>query len=291
MSDTVIDPAPKPDGSPSASLVVACVQPTSALSSADNLADCLRIARDADSRGVRLLVFPESASSRSDDVSVATEAQALDGPFLSGLIAGLADLDMTVVCGVTEATVTEADQEGRPYNTLVAFRSGAVIAVYRKMHLYDAAGMRESDTFSPGDGPVSTFDVDGFRVGMMTCYDIRFPELARLLAVDGADVIAVPTSWVRGPLKEEQWLTLCAARAIENTVYLLGAAQTGGLRIGRSVVVAPDGVVQSALGSEEDVLVSSLSRSRLDDVRRAFPLLAQRRFTVSTTARERTASP
>lgn len=289
MSDPVIDPTigpvSDPHGSPSASLVVACVQPTSVLSSADNLADCLRIARDADSRGVRLLVFPESTSSRSDDVAVETEAQPLDGPFLSGLIAGLADLDMTVVCGVTEST-----DDGRPFNTLVAFRQGEVVAVYRKMHLYDAAGMRESDTISSGDGPVTTFDVDGFRVGMMTCYDIRFPELARLLAVDGADVVAVPTSWVRGPLKEEQWLTLCAARAIENTVYLVGAAQTGGLRIGRSVVVAPDGVVQAALGSEEDVLVSRLSRSRLDDVRRAFPLLAQRRFTVSETARERTAA-
>jgi len=259
-------------------LLIECVQPASVLSATDNLVSTIELAHEAAARGVQLLIFPESASSRSDDMAVPPQGQALDGPFMSALIDALADSTMAVICGFTEST-----DDGRPHNTLVAFRSGEILAVYRKIHLYDAAGVKESDSITPGDGPVVTFDVDGFRVGMMTCYDVRFPELARLLAEQGADILAVPTSWVRGPLKEEQWLTLCAARAIENTCYVVGAAQTGGLRIGRSIVVAPDGVVEAALGTEEDVLVSRLTRQRIDRVRRAFPMLAQRRFTISAT--------
>lgn len=259
-------------------LVVACAQVASVRDPAENLEKCLAIARDAAARGVQLLVFPESASSRSDDVGVPPVHEPLDGPFLDGFLRGLTSTDMTVVLGLTETTA-----DARPYNTAVAVRAGKTIAAYRKIHLYDAAGFRESASIRPGDGPLTTFDVGGFRVGMMTCYDIRFPEVGRLLAERGADLIAVPTSWVRGPLKEQHWSTLCASRAIENTVYIAGAAQTSGTRIGRSMLVAPDGIVQASLGFEEDLLVTSISRTRLTQVRDAFPLLAQRRLMTSGT--------
>jgi predicted amidohydrolase len=257
----------------------------SGLDPADNLTRCIRVAREASGRGVQLLIFPESASSRSDDPEISPRAEDIGEGFVPALVTGLADLDMTVVVGVTEER-----GESRPYNTLVAVRHGRIIAMYRKLHLYDAAGMRESDVVTPGEGPVATFDVDGFRVGLMTCYDVRFPELSRLLSEQGADILAIPASWVQGPLKEEHWRTLCAARAIENTVYVLGAAQTGGTRIGRSAVIAPDGVAEAAAGYAEELIVARVSARRLSQARARFPMLQQTRFAIDAVPRPAPAS-
>lgn len=256
-------------------LIVGCAQMASVLDPMQNLERCVSVAQEASRRGVQLLIFPESASSRSDDPHVPPLGEPLDGGFVADLASAVSDLAMTVIVGVTESGSADL-----PHNTLVALRGGRIISVYRKMHLYDAAGLRESDAISSGDGPVVTFEVDGFRVGMMTCYDIRFPEIARLLASDGADVLAVPTSWVRGPMKELHWTTFCQARAIENTVYVAGAAQTGGMRIGRSMIVAPDGIAEASAGTDTGLVVSRISRDRLHRVREAFPVLRQRRFSI-----------
>lgn len=258
-------------------MTVACVQMRSTHDWRHNLSACLRHVEQARALGVDLLIFPETASSRTDVPTERPEAQGVDGPFVSALAAAAADSGMTLIVGITEAQAGE-----RPFNTLVALRGGELIASYRKIHLYDACAMLESDTIQPGDGPVATFTVNGFTVGMMTCYDIRFPELARLLAEQGADLIAVPTSWVQGPLKEDHWAALCKARAIENTVYLAGAAQTGGNRVGLSTVVAPSGVSIATLGTDEDLLVATVQRRLLTAAREAFPLLVQRRFATSS---------
>ncbi|NEK69687.1 MAG: carbon-nitrogen hydrolase family protein, partial [Xanthomonas perforans] len=262
---------------PPIDLVIGCVQIESGLEPELNLPRCLAFAREAEARGVQLLIFPESTSSRSDEPAVPPVEERVDGPFVTRLRNELADSPMTVIIGMTE----ERD-DGLPFNTLVAFRAGSIVATYRKLHLYDAAGIRESDSISPGDGPIQVFEVDGFHVGMMTCYDVRFPELSRLLAKQGADVLAVPTSWVSGPLKEEHWKTLSAARAIENSLYLAGAGQTGGTRIGRSHIIAPDGVAEVAAGYGETLLVARLTKRRLEGVRSRFPMLDQTRFAVAS---------
>ena len=87
--------------------------------------------------------------------------------------------------------------------------------------------MRESDNVTAGRRPTRLFDVNGFTVGLMTCYDVRFPEMARLLAVRGADVLVLPAAWVKGPLKEHHWRTLVTARALENTVYVVASGECG----------------------------------------------------------------
>ena len=133
---------------------------------------------------------------------------------------------------------TSADP-ARPYNTLLV--RGAADAAYRKIHLYDSFGYRESDALSPGDLTPVLVDVAGFRVGLMTCYDLRFPELARLLVDRGAEVLVVPSAWVAGPRKVEHWRTLVRARAIENTVFVVAAAQPGPRYSGHSMVVDPLG--------------------------------------------------
>ena len=114
-------------------------------------------------------------------------------------------------------------------------------------------------------------------VGLMTCYDLRFPEFSRLLVDAGADTLCIPAAWVRGPLKEEHWATLLRARAIENTCWVLGAAQTGATYCGRSQAIDPMGITIAAAGDEEAVLSATLDPDRLVAARRRNPALEHRR--------------
>ena len=141
----------------------------------------------------------------------------------------------TVVAGMFE---TSPDPD-RPWNTLVL--RGTVPAAYRKIHLYDSFGYRESDRVRAGEPEPVVVEVGGFRVGLMTCYDLRFPELGRLLADAGAEVLVVPAAWVAGARKVEHWRTLARARAIENTAYVVAVGQPGPRYSGHSLVVDPLG--------------------------------------------------
>ena len=131
---------------------------------------------------------------------------------------------------------------------------GAVSTSYRKIHLYDSFGYKESDALRAGPLAPVVVDVAGFRVGLMTCYDLRFPELARLLVDHGAEVLVVPAAWVAGPRKVEHWRTLVRARAIENTVFVVAAAQPGPRYSGHSMVVDPLGDVLAEAGEGAEVL-------------------------------------
>jgi predicted amidohydrolase len=156
------------------------------------------------------------------------------------------------------------------------------VAGYRKLHLYDAFGYRESDWVEPG--PIAapeTFAWEGFTVGIQTCYDVRFPEVTRRLVDAGADLVLVPAEWVRGPLKEEHWRTLVTARAIENTVYVAAADHTPPIGVGASMIVDPMGVALASLGEEPGVVVAEVTRERVASVRRTNPALAVRRFGVA----------
>jgi predicted amidohydrolase len=121
-------------------------------------------------------------------------------------------------------------------------------------------------------------DVADFRIGLMTCYDLRFPELGRLLVDHGAEVLVVPAAWVAGPRKVEHWRTLARARAIENTVFVVAAGQPGPRYTGHSLVVDPLGDVLAEADEETAVLRATLDRAVLDEARRTNPSLANRRF-------------
>ena len=125
--------------------------------------------------------------------------------------------------------------------------------------------------------PVS-LEVGGFSVGLMTCYDVRFPEFARSLVDAGSDLMVVPAAWVKGPLKEDHWETLLRARAIENTAYVIGAGQTGRMYVGSSMVVDPAGVALAKLGDEEGLAVCDVSLERLAEIRVRNPSLVNRRL-------------
>lgn len=247
---------------------------------AHNLVDIRMLTARACERGARLVVFPEYSSFFAPALgpeSVAA-AEPLDGPFVTALSAIAVQLQVHVVAGMLETT----SEGARCSNTLVAIdASGSLVAKYRKVHLYDAFGQKESDWVVAGaiEEP-ETFALGGLTVGLQTCYDIRFPEVTRRVVDAGADLVVLPSEWVRGPLKEHHWRTLVTARAIENTVYIAAADQAPPIGAGNSMIVDPMGVELATIGEATDVAVAWVSQSRIADVRGVNPALGLRRFRV-----------
>jgi deaminated glutathione amidase len=234
-------------------------------------------------QGAQLVVFPEGTQARFS-ADLRAVAEPLDGPFCRGIAAAAQAARLAIVAGMFEPA-----PDGRVYNTTVGFdHHGELVAAYRKIHLFDALGHRESDAVAPGDN-VCIATLAGLRVGFMTCYDVRFPELARALAVGGAELIVLPAAWAAGTFKEEHWVTLVRARAIENTVWVAAAGQvpdpaeaptrapTG---IGRSLLVDPMGAVRIDLGLAEEIGVGDVDSAYTDRVRATLPSLANRRTDV-----------
>ena len=231
-------------------------------------------------QGADLAVFPEGTQVRfGSDLGAA--AEPLDGPFCSGLAAAAKQTGVALVAGVFEPA-----PEGRVYNTAVAYDgAGELVASYRKLHLFDAFGQRESDQVAPGSAPVAC-TLAGVRTGLAICYDVRFGELPRALAVAGADLLVLPAAWAAGLFKEEHWVTLVRARAIENTVWVAAVDQvpdpderptraTDG--VGRSMLVDPLGVVRADLGPAPGVAVAEVDTGLITTVRASLPSLANRR--------------
>jgi predicted amidohydrolase len=243
-----------------------------------NLAAIDRFAGAAALDGAALVAFPEYATYEKKiiDATFPEVAEPLDGPVCQELARTARRHRITLVAGVVEAT----GEPGQAYNTLVAFGpDGARLAFYRKIHLFDAQGFGESTFIRPGPStsPV-VFDAGGARFGLMTCYDLRFPELARSLADAGAQVLLVCSSWVPGAHKTEQWLALNAARAIENSVYVAGVCQAPPVSVGRSVLIDPMGVTEADLGLDTGVQAVDISLETVAQVREAFPMFRQRRL-------------
>lgn len=234
----------------------------------------------AASDGAHLVVLPEAVMhpfGRPDE-PLAAQAEPLDGPFVSALVAATQNTPTSVLAGMFEAV----PGDDHVFNTVVAVDSNGIRGSYRKLHLFDALGWRESDRLHAGNpaDPLLTFEVEDLTVGVLTCYDLRFPELGRALVDAGATLLAVPAAWVSGPLKEDHWITLARARAIENTCYLAGAGQGPPDFAGRSLIADPMGVVVAQCGETDDVLLTDVSAQRVTSVRSALPSLEHRRYAV-----------
>ncbi|PRI11250.1 carbon-nitrogen hydrolase family protein [Leucobacter massiliensis] len=246
-----------------------------------NLREIERLAEAAAEAGADLAVFPEFAMY---DVPVlgpefVAHAEALDGPFVQGLSRVADRTGVTLIAGMLE----EIPGEDRGYNTLVAVAPHTgLAAVYRKLHLYDAFGLRESEHIRPGDiGAPVTLEVGDATVGMLTCYDLRFPEAARQHADAGTDVLVYPAAWMPGPRKEDHWNTLARARAIENTFYVAAVSQGPAIGTGGSLIVDPMGATLVEIPEVSGVAVAEIRRQRIAEVRAVNPCLVNRRFTVA----------
>jgi deaminated glutathione amidase len=230
--------------------------------------------------GAELAVFPEAMMVRFG-AGLRAAAEPLDGPFCSGLAEAAKEKGVALVAGVFEPA-----PDGRVYNTAAVFDGdGALVASYRKLHLFDAFTQRESDLVAPGSSVVLA-TLAGVPVGVQICYDIRFPELTRALAVGGASLVTVSAAWQAGLFKEEHWVTLLRARAIENTVWIAAVGQVpdpgekptrAATGVGRSMLIDPLGVVRADLGPSPEVTVVNADMSLVETVRKTLPSLANRR--------------
>lgn len=226
-----------------------------------------------------LLVLPEYTSA-FDPRRVAVDlAEPLDGPFVTLLREQAARTGVAVIAG----TLLPSADGARAVNAVVAVDgAGVLVGVYRKVHLYDAFGTRESDLLEAGDPDAAplVLALHGLRFGVLTCYDLRFPESARRLVDARANVLVVPAAWADGPLKAMHWRALALARAIENTSAVVAVGQAGRGVVGRSVVVGPDGVVGLEMDEQPALRTVDLDGDRLAQVRETNPSLANRRYAV-----------
>ena len=240
-----------------------------------NAETCVSLMAKAAEQGASLLVLPEALLARNDndpDLSVKS-AQPLEGGFLSLLLAESARNRLTTVL-----TVHVPSSAGRAVNTLVVLRGGKIVEQYAKLHLYDAFSIQESRLVDAGGIVPPLIEIEGLRIGLMTCYDLRFPEMAMTLALAGAEVLVLPAAWVRGPLKEHHWSTLLAARALDTTCYIIAAGECGNKNIGQSRVIDPLGVTVVAAAEAPELIFAEISSQRIAHARQQLPVLRNRRF-------------
>lgn len=260
---------------------VAIVQMKSSTDKEENLRISLDFVKEGARRKARLICFPEfqmafsSAKQSSKQLTNVAES-AKDGNFILKLCRAARSCKIDIV-----ATIYEKNDDlsfKRVYDTAVLINSkGNIISRYRKVHLYDALGFKESIKLMAGNSIEEPSATSTGTIGLMICYDIRFPEISRILAVQGAEILAAPSAWIQGVMKEEHWVTLLKARSIENGLYMVAPDQVGNIFSGRSMVIDPFGSVILDMGNREGMEVVDIDISRVQSVRKSLPLLKNRR--------------
>lgn len=261
---------------------VALAQITSGPSPQANLEQVAARTAEAAEQGADVVVFPE-ATMACFGIPLGPVAEELDGPWASEVASIAASNDVVVVAGMFRPS-----DDGRVFNTVLVTGRGAHLG-YDKIHLFDAFGFAESRTVAPGAAPV-TIEVAGVTIGIATCYDVRFPELFRLLADRGASAVLLPASWGAGEGKRSQWELLVRARALDSTSWVFACGQADPLAsgisprgtaptgIGYSTVASPFGEVVVQLDEKPGLIVSDVDVDAVKAARAAIPVLANRRL-------------
>jgi predicted amidohydrolase len=264
--------------------LVAIVQMRSSEDKMKNLQLSVDFIREAAKKKSNLICFPEFQMAYSPVSQSANQLSEIaesvnDGNFITTLRKAAKVNKISII-----STIYEKSNSGfnnRVYDTVVLIDSkGKISSVYRKLHLYDALGFKESDKMMAGNMIEKPAKTSVGNIGLMICYDIRFPEMSRILTVKGANVLVSPSAWVHGVMKEEHWQTLLKARAIENGLYMIAPDQVGNIFSGRSMAVDPFGVVLLDMGNREGMEVVEIDKSRVQKIRELLPLLKNRRTDV-----------
>jgi predicted amidohydrolase len=263
---------------------VAAVQLNSNGDKARNLAVAERLVRAAAADGAELVALPEKWNQLAAGEEMAAQAEPLDGPSLAAARAWARELGVHLLAGSIAERNGEAG-EGKAFNASVLIGpDGADLAVYRKIHMFDveAGGVSycESEHEAAGEEIVSA-PVDGVELGLSVCYDLRFPELYRILAVRGARLLAVPSAFTAATGRDH-WQPLLRARAIENQAFVIAPNQVGEApphyaSHGRSTIVDPWGVLLATAPDEECFVAAELDLAAQERVREQLPSLANRR--------------
>ncbi|RAP33890.1 hypothetical protein DID75_01225 [Candidatus Marinamargulisbacteria bacterium SCGC AG-410-N11] len=266
---------------------VALIQMNSVANQEVNLQKAIELSKQALSKNAKLIAFPEVFNYRKRYKSEAIHKETLDGK----CVTIFKDLAKSYNCYILLGSISELIPNSKKvYNTSVMISDkGAVIGVYRKMHLFDVevdnVKIKESSVFERGDSP-ELVSVCGHNLGMSICYDLRFAELYRYYTCQNATIIAVPSSFTK-KTGQAHWLTLLKARAIENQVYVLAPNQVGiggnGIEtFGHSVIIDPWGtVVACGSASNEEVVIGDVSVSEIERIRKGLPCLDHRLDTLN----------
>lgn len=260
---------------------IAIAQITASTEKVSNLKLAHELIRQAKDKGAGLIAFPEFLMAYSPVTQSAEElaaiAEDLDGDFTTRLSAAAKQSSIDCLITIYE----KCRVPNRVYDTALWIDGqGQIAAVYRKLHLYDALGFKESDKFVAGEELPRPVKSAAGRAGIIICYDLRFPELSRILTLMGADVLVSPSGWVQGEMKVEHWQTMIRARALENGCYVIAPDQVGNIYIGHSMIVDPFGRTMVEMGEREGLEVVNLDLALVQETREKLPLLKNRRADV-----------
>ena len=246
-----------------------------------NLKKIIGFICEAAKKKASLIAFPEFMMFYTNSAQTPKEltnlAETINGNFVKSIANAAKENKIQVVGSFYE----KSSKKDRVYDTsFVINKSGKVISTYRKIHLYDALGFRESDKMTSGSKIAKPVKTTIGKIGMMICYDLRFPEMSRSLAVAGSEVLVAPSAWVKGENKEEHWLTINKTRAIENGCYVIAPDQVGNIYCGRSVVVDPYGKILLDMKKKQGIDYVDIDLKKVKQVRKVLPLLKNRRTDV-----------
>ena len=250
----------------------------------NNLKKIISYISKAASKNATLCAFPEFmmfyTNSSQTSKQLAELAETINGNFVTTIAKAAKENNIQVIGSFYE----KSRKKDRVYDTsFVINQSGKVISTYRKIHLYDALGFRESDKMTSGSKITKPVQTSLGKVGMMICYDLRFPEMSRSLAVAGSEVLVVPSAWVKGNMKEEHWITINKTRAIENGCYVIAPDQVGNIYCGRSLVVDPYGKVLLDMKKKQGIGFVKIDLNKVKQIRKVLPLLKNRRTDIYPT--------
>ena len=257
---------------------IAVVQMKAYVEKEKNLKKILDYIVQAAKRNSAMCAFPEFmmfyTPSHQSALELASLAEKITGEFVTSISEAARKNSVQVVGTFYE----KSPKANRVYDTSFPIdRNGKIVSKYRKIHLYDALGFKESGKLYPGSSITKPVKTSVGKMGMMICYDLRFPEMSRILASSGSEVLVVPSAWVKGKMKEEHWLTINKTRAIENGCYVISPDQVGNIYCGRSVVVDPYGKILLDMKKREGIGFVDISLDEVKQVRQRLPLLQNRR--------------
>ena len=257
---------------------VGLVQFKSSTNKDENLRKIISYISKAADKKAALCAFPEFLMFYTDSSQtpkdLASMSETIDGEFVSSIAKSAKDNCIQVVGSFYE----RSNKKNRVYDTsFIIDKSGKVISKYRKIHLYDALGFRESDKMVSGSKLTKPTKTTIGKMGMLICYDLRFPEVSRSLAIAGSEILVAPSAWVKGKMKEEHWLAINKTRAIENGCYVVAPDQVGNIYCGRSLVVDPFGNVLLDLKHKQTIGFADIDLNKVKQTRKILPLLKNRR--------------
>ncbi len=260
---------------------IAVVQFTASTNKNENLKKILQYIRQAANKGAHLCAFPEFmmfyTNSKQSPKELAALAETTNDNFVKTIAAAAKEHSIYVVGTLYE----KSKKKNRVYDTaFIINKSGKLVSTYRKIHLYDALGFKESAKLLAGSRISPPIRTGAGKIGMLICYDLRFPEMSRTLASSGSEILVAPSAWVKGKNKVEHWITINKTRAIENGCYVIAPDQVGNIYCGRSLVVDPYGKILLDMKKKQGIGLVDIDANKIRKTRVVLPLLQSRRTDV-----------